>query len=139
MSAHKPHVLLVEDNPADADLLEEAFTEAQIDCSLAIVRDGVEALGFIEGLDSDLCRACPDLILLDLNLPKVGGKAVLERIRMSPRCTGAKVLIISSSDAPADRKRAMELGASEYFHKPSSFQQFMEFGPKIRVMLQGNQ
>jgi DNA-binding response OmpR family regulator len=50
-----------------------------------------------------------------------------------------KVLIISSSDAPADRKRAMELGASEYFHKPSSLEQFMEFGPKIRVMLQATQ
>lgn len=139
MSARRPHVLLVEDNPADADLVEEAFTEAQIDCNLAIVRDGAEAIGFIERLDSDLCRVCPDLILLDLNLPKVGGEAVLERIRMSPRCTGAKVLIISSSDAPEDRKRAMELGASEYFHKPSGLQQFMEFGPKIRVMLQGNQ
>jgi CheY-like chemotaxis protein len=137
MSGKKLHVLLVEDNPADADLVEEAFSEAEIDCNLAIVRDGAEAIGFIEGLDGDLRRACPDLILLDLNLPKIGGEAVLERIRSSPRCTEVKVLILSSSDAPADRKRAMELGASEYFHKPSSLEQFMEFGPMIRVLLQG--
>jgi CheY-like chemotaxis protein len=139
MNANKLHVLLVEDNPADADLVEEAFTDAKIDCNLSIVRDGAEAIGFIERLDSDLCRVCPDLILLDLSLPKVGGEAVLERIRSSPRCTGVKVLIVSSSDTPADRKRAMELGASDFFHKPSSLEQFMEFGPKIRVLLQGSE
>ena len=138
MSATRPHVLLVEDNPADADLVEEAFIDAEIDCNLAIMRDGAEALGFIEQLEADLCRACPDLILLDLNLPKVGGEALLERIRLSPRCTAAKVLIISSSDAPADRQRAKELGASGYFHKPSSLEQFMEFGPQVRVLLGGS-
>jgi CheY-like chemotaxis protein len=138
MNVKALEVLLVEDNPADADLVEEALTEAQIDCNLSVVRDGAEAVGLIERLDSDVWRVCPDLILLDLNLPKVGGEAILERIRLSPRCGGVKVLIISSSDAPADRKRAMELGASDYFHKPSSLEQlFMEFGPTIRRLLEG--
>jgi len=56
MSAKRMHVLLVEDNPADADLVEEAFTEANIDCNLFIVRDGAEAIAFLEQLDSDLVR-----------------------------------------------------------------------------------
>ncbi len=137
MSAKRLHVLLVEDNPADADLVEEAFTEANIDCNLFIVRDGAEAIAFLEQLDADLFRLCPDLILLDLNLPKTSGAAVLERIRLSPKCKEVKVLIISSSDAPADRRRAMELGASGYFHKPSSLERFMEFGPKIQGLLEG--
>jgi DNA-binding response OmpR family regulator len=73
---------------------------------------------------------------LDLNLPKVGGEAVLERVRSSPACKGVKVIVVSSSDAPSDRKRVMELGANEYFRKPSSLEQFMEFGPKVLALLQ---
>jgi DNA-binding response OmpR family regulator len=137
MSEKRPVVLLVEDNPADADLVEEAFSEAHIDCLLDILRDGAQAIDFIERLDSGLSEACPDLFLLDLNLPKVGGEAVLKRVRSSPVCKSVKVLIVSSSDAPSDRKRAMDLGASDYFRKPSSLEQFMEFGSKVRVLLQG--
>jgi CheY-like chemotaxis protein len=136
MSEKRPLVLLVEDNPADAELVEEAFAEANIDCHLSILRDGAQAIEFIERLDSGVSDACPDLVLLDLNLPKVGGDAVLERVRSSPKCKGVKVLIVSSSDAPTDRKRAMDLGASEYFRKPSSLEQFMEVGPRVRGMLQ---
>jgi DNA-binding response OmpR family regulator len=74
-------------------------------------------------------------VLLDLNLPKVGGRAVLERVRSSPKLKKTIVLIISSSDAPSDRKQVMDLGANEYFRKPSSLKQFMELGPKVRTML----
>jgi CheY-like chemotaxis protein len=136
MSEKRPFVLLVEDNQADADLVEEAFAEAKIDCHLSILRDGAQAIAFIERLDSGLSQARPDLVLLDLNLPKVGGEAVLERVRSSPACKGVKVIVVSSSDAPSDRKRVMELGANEYFRKPSSLEQFMEFGPKVLALLQ---
>lgn len=91
---------------------------------------------FIDRLDSGTSHACPDLVLLDLNLPKVSGEAVLERVRLSPKCGAAKVFIISSSDAPTDRERAMKLGASDYFRKPSNLAQFIELGPKVRAMLE---
>lgn len=130
MNLERLRVLLVEDNPADANLVEEAFAEAHLDCGLSIVHDGAKAIEFIEGLDADPSRLCPDLVLLDLNLPKVGGEEVLKHLRLSPRCKAAKVLIISSSDAPADRERSMRLGATGYFRKPSSLDQFMELGPK---------
>lgn len=137
MQAHKPYVLLVEDNPSDADLVEEALAEANLDCDVRIVRNGAQAIDFIERLDSGFANESPDLILLDLNLPKVSGEVVLERVRSSPRCGTAKVFIVSSSDAPADRERAMKLGASDYFRKPSNLAQFMELGPKVRAMLEG--
>jgi CheY-like chemotaxis protein len=89
------------------------------------MQDGEQAIDFIEDLEAGAPRACPDLVLLDLNLPKAGGRAVLERVRSSPKLRETIVLIMSSSDAPNDRKQAIALGADEYFRKPSSLQQFL--------------
>ncbi len=128
-------VLVVEDNPADANLIEEAVAEEHVVCELHIVRDGAKAIDFLDRLDADDTQQRPDLVLLDLNLPKVSGEQVLMRIRLSPRCEKTRVLIVSSSNAPADRERAMALGATGYFRKPSSLDQFMEIGHRIREML----
>lgn len=128
-------ILLVEDNAADALLVEEAFEEAKFDCSITVVRDGEQAVAFFDALDADASQDCPDMILLDLNLPKVSGNMVLERLRASPRCARIKVLIVSSSDAPADRQRAMTLGANDYFRKPSSLKEFMLLGAKVKSMI----
>ncbi len=137
MKTDGPQILLVEDNPADANLVEEALAEEQLECRLSIVRDGAQAIAFIDRLETDPAHPCPDIVLLDLNLPKVSGEEVLKRVRRSPACGMAKVLIVSSSDAKSDRDRAMTLGASDYFRKPSSLDQFMQLGPKIRSMLEG--
>jgi chemotaxis family two-component system response regulator Rcp1 len=135
MKSEKPKVLLVEDNPADINLVEEALEEAKLDCSLHIMRDGMRAIEFLEQLDADPDGLAPDIVLLDLNLPMIGGEEVLRRVRMSPKCWNVKVLIISSSDAPADRERMMTLGATGYFRKPSGLAQFMLLGTKIRAMI----
>jgi CheY-like chemotaxis protein len=135
MNSGRFEILLVEDNPADANLVEEALAEAQLECRLSIVGEGAQAIAFIDGLDADTTRPRPDIVLLDLNLPKVSGEEVLKRVRLSPSCGAAKVLIVSSSDVPADRERAMALGASDYFRKTSDLEQFMELGPRIRAML----
>jgi CheY-like chemotaxis protein len=137
MSAEKPRILLIEDNPADARLVEEAFQEARLECNLSILRDGAQAIELIERLDAGHSTDWPHLVLLDLNLPKVSGEVVLERMRLSPKFGAAKVLVISSSDAPADRARVMALGASDYFRKPSTLAQYMELGPKVQEMLEG--
>src|SRR5580698_4753152 len=136
MKSEKPNVLLVEDNPADINLVEEALEEAHFDCLLHIMRDGMRAIEFLERLDAEPDHRPPDIVLLDLNLPKIGGEAVLKRVRMSPKCEGVKVLIISSSDVPADRERVMQLGANDYFRKPSDLAQFMLLGVKIRAMIE---
>lgn len=75
------------------------------------------------------------MILLDLNLPQVNGVEVLRRIRASKACGSVKILIITSSNAAHDRQRAMELGATDYFRKPSSLEQYLTLGPKIRDLL----
>jgi CheY-like chemotaxis protein len=137
MNTEKPFVLLIEDNPADVNLIEEAFAEAQLDCDLSILRSGAQAIDLINGLDSGSSSRCPDLVLLDLNLPKVSGEKVLERVRSSANCRAAEVLIISSSNAPSDRDRIEKLGAVGYFQKPSSLEQFMTLGPKVRALLEG--
>jgi CheY-like chemotaxis protein len=136
MKSEKPNVLLVEDNPADINLVEEALEEAHFDCLLHIMRDGMRAIEFLERLDAEPDHRPPDIVLLDLNLPKIGGEAVLKRVRMSPKCEGVKVLIISSSDVPADRERMIKLGASDYFRKPSDLAQFMLLGAKVRTMIE---
>jgi DNA-binding response OmpR family regulator len=135
MHTGKPNVLLVEDSPADANLVAVALEDAHLECNLLVMQDGAKAIDFIDRLDSGSGKDSPDIVLLDLNLPKASGTAVLERIRSSSRCGGAKVLIISSSDAPADRERAIGLGASDYFRKPSSLEQFLRLGPKVQEML----
>jgi two-component system, chemotaxis family, response regulator Rcp1 len=136
MKNEKPNVLLVEDNPADINLVEEVLEEARIDCRLEIMQDGLRAIEFLERLDAEPDRQAPDLVLLDLNLPKIGGEEVLKRARMSPKCGGVKVLIISSSDALADWERMLKLGATDYFRKPSGLAQFMLLGNKVRGMLE---
>ncbi len=136
MNPKRPDVLLIEDNAADVNLVEEALAEAQVDCGLHIVPDGFLAIEFMDQLDADPSRTAPDIVLLDLNLPKVGGETVLKRVRLSPKCGSSKILILSSSDAPRDREHALKLGANEYFRKPSELEAFMMLGPKIRAMLE---
>jgi CheY-like chemotaxis protein len=134
VSARRASVLLVEDNPADASLVAEALSEASVDCGLHVLSDGRKAVEYIARLEQDE-SPCPDLIMLDLNLPRFSGEEVLKRLRRSSKCADVKVLIITSSNAPADRERAMELGATDYFRKPSTLEQFLELGPKVRQML----
>src|SRR5579863_6274406 len=89
-------VLVVEDNAADANLIEEVLAEEQVQCVLHILQDGAKAIDFIDRVDTDSSYPRPDLVLLDLNLPKVSGEQVLQRIRTSPRCEKTQVLIVSS-------------------------------------------
>ena len=137
MTNKRPQVILVEDNPADADLVEEALAEAAVDCGLSVVRDGLKAIELIAGIDADPASLCPDLLLLDLNLPKVSGEEVLSHVRLSAKCRAAKVLVISSSDTAKDRERSIRLGANGYFHKPSNLEEFMKLGPRVRALLDG--
>jgi len=127
-----PLVLLVEDNAADVSLIEEVLADEQPAPRLHVVRDGAKALEFIRESGTE---THPALVLLDLNLPKVSGEEVLQHLRATPGWEATKVLIISSSNAVRDRERAIALGASGYFRKPFTLEQFMELGPRVREML----
>ena len=128
-------VLLVEDNPADVNLVEEALAEAHVECGLQVLGDGAKAMQFIARVEKE-GAPCPDLVMLDLNLPRLSGEQVLKRLRNSAAFAKVKVLIITSSNAASDREHAMQLGATEFFRKPSNIDQFLALGPKVRDMLE---
>jgi CheY-like chemotaxis protein len=118
-------ILLVEDSASDADLTEEALGEGKVLNHLHWVQDGVEALAFLhrQGKYSDAPR--PDLILLDLNLPKKDGREVLAQIKADPNLKLIPVVILTTSAAERDILRTYELNANCYVTKPIDLEQFI--------------
>ncbi len=117
-------ILLVEDNPGDVNLTVEALEDTQIANRLHVVNDGEAALSFLhrEGEYEQVPR--PALILLDLNLPKKGGREVLAEIKSNPRLRRIPVVILTTSSADEDILRAYDLHANCYITKPVDFKQF---------------
>ena len=118
------NILLVEDNPGDARLAVEALTEGKITNNISIVQDGIEAISFLrrETGYSDAPR--PDLIFLDLNLPKMNGKDVLAAIKKDSQLKRIPVIILTTSDADRDISATYELQANCYITKPVGIDQF---------------
>jgi two-component system, chemotaxis family, response regulator Rcp1 len=119
-------ILLVEDNPGDADLTREALAEAKVHNRLHVADDGAKALDFLfrRGIYADAPR--PDIILLDLNLPKKDGRQVLAEIKDDPALTEIPVVILTTSQAEEDVIRSYQLHANCYITKPVDFKQFMK-------------
>ncbi|MDO8770343.1 MAG: response regulator [Burkholderiaceae bacterium] len=117
-------ILMVEDNPGDVRLTREALKDAKVSNTLRVVEDGAAALDFLyqRGDYADASR--PDLILLDLNLPKKNGREVLEEIKQDARLKTIPVVILTTSQAEEDVVRAYSLHANCYITKPVDFAQF---------------
>jgi CheY-like chemotaxis protein len=128
-------VVVVEDNPTDVFLVREAMTAHGLDVVLEICEDGQEAIDFIVSLEEDESEPCPELILLDINLPKTDGFEVLGRLRESRRCGSIPVIVMTSSPAPSDRDRSAALGAKAYFQKPPHYNDFLRIGELVRAHL----
>lgn len=119
-------VLLVEDNPDDEELTRLAFEECRLANKLVVVRDGQEAL-FAVGKYADRdTREMPQVILLDLKLPKVDGLEVLSRVRADERTRLLPVVILTSSKEEQDLVESYSLGANSYIQKPVDYNQFVE-------------
>jgi chemotaxis family two-component system response regulator Rcp1 len=120
---HK-EVLLVEDSPGDVRLTREAFREADSSVHVNVASDGVEAMAFLrrEGMYADAPR--PDLILLDLNLPKMDGREVLACIKNDDRFKTIHTVILTTSDAEVDIARSYQLQANCYLSKPVQLEAF---------------
>ena len=127
-------LLLVEDNPADVNLVREALAEHHVDCDLLVISDGETAIRFVDRLDEEETR-CVDLVVLDLNLPRRTGREVLERVRASSACGNVPVMILSSSGAARDVKETIQLGARRYVRKPVALEDFMKIGGVIKELL----
>jgi CheY-like chemotaxis protein len=128
-------ILLAEDNHGDEFLVREALREHQVQHELHVMRDGLEAVHYIERMGDATDAPCPDVLLLDLNLPHRSGHELLQLFRAHPFCRNTPVIVITSSDAEKDRRRAAELGATRYFRKPSDVDEFIQLGAIVREVV----
>jgi two-component system response regulator len=127
-------ILLVEDNPDDAELTMRAFRKSKILNDLILVRDGVEALDYLFSTGSFSGRdpnASPELVLLDLKLPKVDGLEVLRRMRADDRTRRIPVVVLTSSGEEKDIVSSYDLGANSFVRKPVDFAQFLEAAQQL--------
>ncbi len=131
------NILLAEDNPGDVLLVERALSVHHISHQMQVVPDGDRALEFLAEMGHAVDAPCPDLILLDLNLPKVDGVGVLTEFRKHRECAQTPVIIITSSDSQKDRSRVDGLGIARYFRKPSELNAFMQLGAIVREVADG--
>ncbi len=118
-------LLLIEDNPGDVRLTREALREAPIAVNLSIAEDGVEALEFLRKQGKYKGAPRPDLILLDLNLPKMSGSEVLSRIKSDPDLKRIPVVVMTTSSEPGDVEKMYSLNANCYIAKPIQFEEFI--------------
>ena len=117
-------VLLVEDDPGDVELTTEAFKEGKIVIKLTVIEDGVKALAYLRREAPYAGAVRPDLILLDLNLPRKDGREVLRDIKSDEHLKGIPVVVLSTSDAEVDILKTYGLGANCYINKPVQLDQF---------------
>ena len=125
--------MLVEDNPADVLLIREALQEYSVRADIYVLSDGEKAVRFVESDSREL--PVPDLVILDLNLPRKTGREVLQHIRASDTLGKVRVVILSSSEAPRDMEESFRLGITKYIRKPSSLPEFMKIGGTLRDLL----
>jgi CheY-like chemotaxis protein len=133
-SPRKLTLLLAEDNLPDALLVREVIRAQNLPLEVHLVSDGEQAVEFIARSDEDESAPRPQLLLLDLNLPKMEGFEVLQRLRDSRRSKAIPVLVVTSSDSAADRAQAAKLGAY-YFQKPPSYEGFLKLGEVLKQLL----
>ena len=120
------HILLIEDNPADEELALHALKEVKPDHQITVVRDGEEAVRYLfgEGGERGQSHPGPDLILLDLKLPKINGLEVLKKIKTDQNTSTIPVVVLTSSNQKQDIIRSYRLGANSYITKPVDFETF---------------
>ena len=127
-------IVVVEDNPADVFLVRAALEAEGLDFQLQVFSDGEAVLGYLDEIDSGRA-SCPDLFLLDLNLPKISGQQILQRYQSGIRCVGP-VIVMSSSISLQDQESTMKLGAACFFCKPTDLDEFFKLGAVVNKVLQ---
>ena len=126
MSNKRLDILMVEDNPADVRLTREAFRECKVDNTLHVAKDGVEAMSFLRRQDKHADAARPDLIFLDLNLPRKNGREVLVEIKSDPDLRRIPVVILTTSRSETDISKCYDSYANCYVVKPVDLDEFIQ-------------
>jgi CheY-like chemotaxis protein len=124
-------ILLVEDDPGDVMLIRDALAEHKVGNTVSVVSDGVEAMEFVRGEGSYAGTERPDLVLLDLNLPRKSGAEVLAEIKGDPALSMIPVIVLTTSDSEEDVVRSYQRHANAYITKPLDFERFREIVHKI--------
>ena len=135
-SSERTVLVMADDDPADCLLTEKALRKADITCPLYVVHDGAELLDYLrrEGDYADPAAAPrPSLILLDLNMPKVNGTEVLERLREEPALRSIPVVVLTTSDEERDIAASYALGANAYLVKPSAFDDMVSVAQIVKA------
>lgn len=115
-------------------LVGEALKANDVQCELIVKADSSDVLTFIEAIEAGDAHP-PDIVLLDLNLPRLGGHVLLERFRQSRCSSRVPIVIVTSSDSPQDRELTRLNGATSYFRKPSDYDEFMKLGSIVRTLV----
>jgi CheY-like chemotaxis protein len=134
MSDNDAVILLVEDDRVDIMTVQRAMKKIDVSNPLCVARTGVEALGMLRGDGFPKIEPTPSLILLDLNLPKMGGIEFLKELRADPVLSSLQVIVLTSSNEPTDRAAAFEYEVDDYIVKPHTFD---EFSNVISIILAG--
>ncbi len=136
--AHSIEILMVEDSPSDAFLTSEALKAAQELSRVHVVNDGVEAMEFLRREGAFIAAPRPDIILLDLNMPRKDGREVLAEIKADAKLKSIPVIVLTSSSAEQDIVHAYSLHANCYITKPADFNRFKEVIRSIETFWFGN-
>lgn len=128
-------VLLLEDSSADTYLFRRALKNTGLNFDLTVIDDGEKGLDFAKRQGDYAAIAVPDLAVLDLNLPKAGGAAVLAAMRQHKELVGVPVFILSSSESPSDKERVQELGIARYIAKPMDLAEYLHIGEMVKEVL----
>jgi CheY-like chemotaxis protein len=131
-SRQKLKLLLAEDNDTDVLLVKEAVRLYSLPMEIQVVDDGQKALDVLAEKQQNTTAAGPDIILMDLNLPRRSGLEVLQRIREAGMCANSTIIIFTSSDSEKDRAAVAALGITRYFRKPSRYEQFLQIGAVLK-------
>lgn len=130
-------IVLTEDNQADVDLLKLALTEHHVSHELSVYRDGEAAMSYAEVAGFKGHPPCPDLLVLDLGLPKVGGLEVLSRFRSNVNCIETPVIVFTSSDHPGVLTTAQRFSNVRVLKKPLNLNEFLAVGGIVKQLLDG--
>ena len=132
----KRRLLMVEDNPGDVELFRWALKRADIDCDLSVIGDGAEAIAMVRREDASQHPNAPDLIVLDLNLPKADGREILTAMRSTPTFGKIPVIILTSSTSRRELEQLEPLRISRHIAKPSDLDEFLSVGTVIKKVLE---
>jgi CheY-like chemotaxis protein len=130
-------IIMVEDNPVDVSLVRWVLNAHELSHTLHVIDHGDHALNYIHQLAHEEPLRSPTIMLLDLNLPQRDGREILRQIKSTPAVADIRVVIVTGSTNPTDRRETLALGADAYFAKPNHLNEFMQLGDLIKQLACG--